>query len=210
MKHRFLFGFLLILLDLFLCELLLAILRGRRNESNDVMNNLAITGPRFGLLYVNVFLEVRGNLEVLILVRPRRSKRELIGHLQNDVRLSNGPSLDKTRRGRQVLGVAFAGALIDPGRNRFDLCLTQPTVVRELLVMSIGVPGWHLLCNNFFFYRTSPGSRVLVGQERHRRSLAGTVTLGAVLEKNRRHVAVERDFLGVGISAARTSETERD
>src|SRR5215470_2996815 len=77
--------------------------------------------------------------------------------------------------------------------------------------MRIGVPWWHFSAEDFFADAARPGASVFVAQERHRRGLARTVTFGAVLEEDRRHLFVESDVglrLREAVGAARGAHEE--
>src|SRR5262249_37409787 len=58
---------------------------GRDNEGDDVVNDAAVARTRFGHLHVFVFGEIGRRVEVLILVRPAGSERELFGHFNDRV-----------------------------------------------------------------------------------------------------------------------------
>src|SRR5258706_10067927 len=99
------------------------------------MNYLAIPRTRFSHLHVNVFFEVGRDLEILILVGSGSVERELIGHLQDYIRLSNRPSFGELRGGRQILRVALLCTLIDPRSDSVDLSRRKAAIVCEFLIV---------------------------------------------------------------------------
>ena len=102
-------------------------LRRRQNKRDDVMDDLAIAGTRFGHLHVFVFREAGINQEVLVLVWSIGFEGELFRHLQDQVRLADAPPFDELRRRRQVARVAFFGAAVNPGGDGVNLVLGQAT-----------------------------------------------------------------------------------
>src|SRR5262245_53162569 len=175
------------------------------------MDYLAIAWTRFGHLNVNVFLEVRWDLEILVLVGSGRLERKLVGHLQYHVRLTYCPAVHKLGGRWQILGITFLRSLIDPCCDSLDLALTQTAIVRELSIVRVRMPRWHLFGGHLLFDRAGPWSRILVAQKRHGRGFAWSMTLGAVLKEDRRDVSRKGYFfLCTRIRAAGGSQSERE
>jgi hypothetical protein len=116
---------------------------------------------------------------------------ERLLHREDVVRFADRPAF-RERRGRRQLGpVAFERAAIDPRRDRVDVGLLQAHVVGELADGRVGAPGRHLPRRDLLFDGARPRTRVLVGQERHRRHRARPVALDAIPEEDRRDVLAE-------------------
>jgi len=54
------------------------------------------------------------------------------------------------------------------------------------------VPGRHLSAGDLFADSFGPGARLFVGQQGHRRDVAGAMATGAMLVENRRDIFGER------------------
>ena len=100
-------------------------LAGWYDESDDVMHDLPIAWPRLGHLHVLVFFEVGRRIEVLVLIGAACFDGVLFGHLDNDIRFPDTPTLDKLRRGRQLFRIALFRTAIYPGGDGVDHGLEQ-------------------------------------------------------------------------------------
>ena len=169
---------------------------GRNDESDDVMHDLAIAGPRLGHLHVLVFFEVGRRIEVLILVGAAGFDGVLFGHLDNHIRFADAPTFDELRRGGQVFRIAFLRSAIDPGGDRIDLSLRQTRIIGPSADVRVGVPGRHLPADDFFFDRLRPRPDVFVAEHREGRGFAGSMAFGAALIEDGRDFFVKGDVLG--------------
>ena len=140
----------------------------------------------------HVFGKVHFHQNVLVGHRAGRGHIEVLGHLDDHVRLDI-PAVMKGDRSRLVLRVAFHRAAVRPRTERHDFRVGQSLVVREMPVRRIREPGRHLPLDDSGLDRFRPRTRVLVGQERHRRDLARAMARLTVLLQNRQHMLVERD-----------------
>src|SRR5262245_12454547 len=123
---------------------------GRYNEGDDVVNDATVTRTRLGHLHVFVFGEIGRHVEVLILVRPAGSERELFGHFNDRVGFADCPSFGELRRGGQILGVAFLRPAVNPGGDCVNLLLFEAAVIGPLAYVRVGVPRWHFAVDDFF------------------------------------------------------------
>ena len=98
---------------------------------------------------------------------------------------------------RRVFRVPPRGTVIDPQSNRFDLIVTQRTVVLEALHahFRVNMPRWHLADLNLVFDGTGPRASLLVTHQRHRRHVVGPVAHLAGALKNRFHILMKRRVL---------------
>src|ERR1041384_4651790 len=167
----------------------------RNDERDDVMHYLSIAGAGFGHLHVLVFFEVGRDVEVLIFVGAACFDRVLFRHLNDHVGGSDTPALNESRRGWKVLRVALNCSAINPRGDRIDLCLGETRIVGPFANVRVGMPGRHLPADDFFFDRSRPGPHFLIAEHREGRRFAGSMTLGATLEKDRGNVLVECDGL---------------
>ena len=100
--------------------------------------------------------------------------------------------INKGRRNRHVRHVASRRPIVDPGGDRVDLGLCETCVVLVGAHTGIGAPGRHLSRQHLRFHGTRPGTRVGVGNQRHRRQVVRPVTGDAVFIQDRRNVLGER------------------
>ena len=94
---------------------------------------------------------------------------------------------------------AYFGNGGNPCDYGLDLFLREPAVVAEFERRSVrvGVPGRHLAFDDRFANGLAPGADFGVGRERHRRDLALTVAVGALIEDDRRDVFGESHASGL-------------
>jgi hypothetical protein len=140
----------------------------------------------------SVFLEVRGNLEVLVVDRAVRRDVELGRHLENHVRLSDLPSVGERGQRRQLRRIALTRVGIHPLHDRVDLRLRQAPIVLERAMLLIGKPRRHRPRADLVADRPGPRPHVLEGDERHRRDFAWPMACHALAVQNRRDVLAER------------------
>src|SRR5262249_50148577 len=98
-------------------------------ERNYVVDDLSVPGTSLCYLNVFVFREVGRNVEILVFIRPRRIQGGLFGDLEYDIGFADDPSVREGRGGRQIGGVAFGGAVVNPGDNLLDLVLAQTAII---------------------------------------------------------------------------------
>ena len=97
----------------------------------------------------------------------------------------NVPALFERARLRRVLRAALLRALVRPRHQRIDLRLRQRAIVGEVAEVRVGEPWRHLAEAHGFLDRGSPRACLLIGQERHRPDLAGTMAFLAARLKDR-------------------------
>src|SRR5262249_2899653 len=180
-------------------------------EDDDVMNDSANARSNLGCLNPLVFGEVGRNAEVLVLDHARGRHRIFLWQIKHNVGLADVPAFQELRRWWEVFGVTFFRSLIHPSDDRVDVLLREFAVIQELAVMRIGVPRRHRPISDLLLYRTRPGPRVLISQQRHRRDLAGPMALHAVVEEDWRDVFRKSrlSLLCVAGSACESNDTER-
>src|ERR1700681_1396484 len=140
----------------------------------------AVARPGFGELHPFVFGKTSGHDNFLVL--DRAGGWNLKGlQLKDEVRLWNGPPLQKSQRRWHVLSIAFWSAGIGPSRDSVHVFSRHRLVIGEFAIMRIGEPGRHLLQTDGFLHRLGPGTRLLIGQQRKRSCFPWTVTSLAVL-----------------------------
>src|SRR5437016_5899555 len=111
-----------------------------------------------GSLDPHVRFEVRRDKIVNVLVWIVRFDHVLFSHLKHDVGLTNLPApSDELWHFREILGIAFLGALVHPGGYSVDVLLSQSVIVGEFTVSGIRTPRRHLAIDDLLFDRASPG-----------------------------------------------------
>src|SRR5262249_35640142 len=143
-------------------------------------------------------------LDPLVLGGVGRNREVLIGdgavgrdgivflHAEDRVRLADVPLGGVDRRRRQILGVAFRRAGRHPLHDGVAIGIGETAIADELAVRWIGEPRRQRPPRNGRRNRLRPPPRILVGEQRHWRELAGSMAVRAVLEKDRRDVFGER------------------
>ena len=111
------------------------------------MNDFLVARMNLRGLHPRVLLEACRNREVDVLVGALRRKRILLLHRQNDIGLSDFPTVNQIGSRRQILRVSFFRALIYPRGNCIDVTLTQARIIGELSIVRIGGPRRHLPAN---------------------------------------------------------------
>src|SRR5215472_5511020 len=99
---------------------------------------------------------------------------------------------DELLRDRQVLWIANGSAAIGPAYERVDVPARERRIIREVTVLRIREPRRHLPLQDRFLHRLGPRTRLLIGEQRERRRLAGPVARLAILLNQR------CDILGEG------------
>src|SRR6266571_206616 len=184
---------------------------GSLDERDHVMNDFAVAGKNLGRADPLVLFEVCWDDEVLNRVWSSRIDGEFLPEVEHSVWLAQPPaaSRSKLRHGRKILRIAFLRALIDPCYDRVDVLLREPMIVSVLAVFRIRAPGRHLASEDFFLDRSRPRTSFFVSHQRHRSDVDLSVTLGAVLVKDRRNVSVESNlFAGASVRARRREHDE--
>ena len=152
------------------------------------MDDLPVPRAYLHRLHVFGLREVRRDVEVLVVDGAGRRDLEVLLHLEHDVGLTDRPALGIVRRRRLVLQIALRRAARGPGEDCLFLLVSQLAFVFERTGRRVRVPRRHVpladLVANGLRIRTG----VLIRQKRHRRDLAGTMTGGAVLVHDGRHV----------------------
>ena len=97
---------------------------------------------------------------------------------------------------RRVRLVARRRTGVGPGTQQLDVVPAQAALVREVSERRVGEPRRHLLRDDRALDGLGPRPRLLVGEQRHRRHLAGPVARLAVGLEHRQHVLVERGGVG--------------
>ena len=135
-------------------------------------------------------------------------------HRHDKVGLADVPRVLRRElpRGRHVRGISLRRSRIDPFRDGGDFSVVQRDVV---LVFPdahrfVEVPRWHLAVLHARFDRARPGTRVLVGDERHGRAGAGMMAVLALGLEDRRDVFRERHRRVGGPRASRDRESHKD
>ena len=132
---------------------------------------------------------------------PRRGNLVGFLHRQHEIRHANLPAVGELRRRWHIGRVAFFGAAIHPRRDRLNLFVGQTPIVREARIVRIGQPGGHAPFDNHPLDGSCPRPRVLVGQERHRRDFAGTMTVDAIGVDDGRDILTECHVVHRGVRA---------
>src|SRR5262245_28257667 len=164
-----------------------------------MMDNRRIARTQFDLFYPALFGEGNRGVEVLHRYLAFGRNFEVDRHLDHHIRLAEGPARSIFRERRQVFVIAFRRAGLDPGDYGLALFLRKPAVVAEFERRSVrvGVPGRHRALNDRLADGFAPRADFGVGSERHRRYLALTVAVGALVEDDRRDVFGEGHSRGL-------------
>src|SRR5207249_3667139 len=82
----------------------------------------------------------------------------------------------------------------DPLDDRIDLIAAQRRIVLEALDADVRIdaPGRHLAIDDALFDGARPGTDLLIGEQRHRRHLAGTMAALTGALQDRRDIPGER------------------
>ena len=149
--------------------------------------------------------ELHGFEEHVLIERIRTPQREvrelpfggdleLDWHLDDCIRRATDEIAPPTWEDRAVRGhaVTLRRSRVYPGDDRVDLSLRQPALVAKSPEPWIGEPRRHLAGNDLRLDGARPRPGFPVRQQRHRSDLARSMTLDAVVEKDLRHVRVER------------------
>ncbi len=166
--------------------------------NDDVVDVGAITGAHLAGLHPAILREVRRHLEVLVGDLAGDRHLEFLRHLEHGVGRSDLPALRELRQRRQRGAIAFTCSAVRPADDRVDLAVAQAQVVAERAVRRVGVPRRHRTRADLLPDRASPGARIGVGEQRHRRDLARTMAARALVEHDRRDVAAEGRRAGIG------------
>ena len=115
------------------------------------------------------------------------------GQFHNHFR-PNRPSIHRPfHRWRRILGIAFRSTAVYPLDEGIDFILLQRTIIREVAIILVREPRRHFPHRYRGLDRLCPGTRILVGDERHRRDLTGPVTALTIFLENRKHIFGESD-----------------
>ncbi len=167
-----------------------------------------LPGRTSSALIHSILGEVGGDLDVLVLDEAF-GWHPVVGNREDQIRFPNHPAVNEPRRRGQVLRVALGRAVVGPSKQRLAIGSRQASIVGELAVFRIGVPGRHVGVADFVADRLRMRPCVVIRQERHRADLPGAVTSDAVLVEDGRHVLAERrdrrscPRRGVGVLRAR-------
>ncbi|MBI3263968.1 MAG: hypothetical protein HYZ58_12585 [Acidobacteria bacterium] len=142
-------------------------------------------------------------------VRPLGGQLEPFLHLDDQVGLAVDPLSQRREvdRRRRVRGVAARRARVHPPRDRGDLVVAERWIVEVLADAAVQMPRGHLAFDDAVFDGTGPGTRFLVGEERHRRGAPGSVALHAGALEDRLNVLREGD--GFEVAGRRRGGAER-
>ena len=157
-----------------------------------MVNHLRIAGTQFGGDHPHVFGKIRFDKDALVVDRARRRQVDVLRHLNDHVGFEV-PSLLERHRRESVPGIAFRGAAVGPGGQRLDIGIAQRLVICKMTVGRIGKPGGHLSSHHSSLDRFCPWTRILIGEEGHRRDFAGAMTYLTVLLQNGENAFVECD-----------------
>ena len=169
---------------------------------------------RFDCLDVAVLCQAGARLEDAPPVGGLGLHGEDFRHRHDQIGFADVPAIRvvELARRRHVGGVAARRAGGRPRGERFDLPIGERRVVLELPDADgpIDVPRRHLPRFDALLDRASPGTCVLVGQQRHRRDRTGAMAVLAGFLEDRRHVFRERDLGRRGRCGRDDAEKERD
>ncbi len=165
-------------------------------EDHRVMRHLAVAGTNLDRSDPALLRQVERVREIRIVVFALRRDIDF-GQGHDQVRLAKLPAVDEGRRLRQVALVATGRPRVNPPGNGVDLVRQQPRVVLEEAMAGVGEPRRHFAARHLVLDPACPRPHFVVGAQRHRRQLTGTVAGDAVLIEDRSHVPGER-HLGLG------------
>ncbi|HVS66031.1 MAG TPA: hypothetical protein VMT85_21305 [Thermoanaerobaculia bacterium] len=156
-----------------------------------------------------VLFEVALDLEPLVVIL------HLVGHLErlhgeDHVGLADLPLRREGRRLGRLRQVAGRRARLDPTCEEVELLVAEARILQELTVLGVGEPGGHGEIVRRLSDGLRPGTRLGVGQQRHRRGLAGSVAADAPLVEDRRHVLGPGHGIRVGGRVAGRSGRGRE
>ena len=150
--------------------------------------------------------EVGRHGEVLVRHLALGRHVERLCHLEHHVWRPDLPPVDECRRRGQLVEVATRGPGVDPLHDGVALGVGQPSLIPELSDRGVGVPRRHLPRQDLVLDGAAPGSRLLVGHQRHRRHLARAMAGDTVLVQDRRDVVGERRRLRLGAGCGGATE----
>src|SRR5437867_8610131 len=108
--------------------------------------------------------------------------------IHDDFRLNSPTVFGPLDRGRRILWIAFGGSAVRPPHEGVNLTLAQRTIVREMPITRVSGPGRHFSRRHSGLDRFCPGTRLLIGKERHRGDLAWSMTALTVFLQNGKYV----------------------
>ena len=159
------------------------------------MRDLAGARTNFNGADPPIFLEVRRDGWNRKDIRTGRRNLHL-RQLDDVIGLAQLPAIGEHRQRRHVLQIALRRTLVHPFRDRRDFCVGQPRIVLEHADARLGHPGRHLPRYDLVLDRSRPRPGILVGQQRHRRDLAGAVARDAARVQNWRDVVSKGRLIG--------------
>ncbi len=178
---------------------------GRVQMDAAVVHDATVAGPELEARDGHVVIqgERQGETPVDILSIGREVER--LGHRQDEVGLTESPTIGEPRRARQIGRIALDAAGLGPTREDLLLQDGEPGGVEENASARMSLPRGHLAGRGHLPDEVGPLGRIPVSQQGERTHLTGAVALGTVLPEDRRDVFVESDFL---IPAHRSTEAE--
>ena len=164
----------------------------RQQIEEQVVHGTTVAGPNLPVGNEAILSEVRRDYQVLVRNLPGSRNRIVLLHRQHCVGRADVPLVGIDGGRRQIRSLAFWRTGRDPLGDRLLVRGAQLTRTHEGAVLRIGVPRRHRPVGNLARDRLRPRTRVLVGEQRHRRDVTGPMATRAVREEDRRHVLVER------------------
>jgi hypothetical protein len=165
-----------------------------------MMSDSEVRRPTLNPSQETVRRQIQRHHEMDVNVRPFRGYLEGTRHPQNDIGLTQLPTITEFGRRREVLRGTFGAPQLDPMPNRFNLRLGQSTYVGKITVTLARFPRWHLPQLNHLTNQIRSLFHLPIGQQAERRDLPRTMTSGAMLQDDRCHVSGEGRFGSQGSS----------
>ena len=157
-----------------------------------VMHHTAIAGKHFACLDPLVLREIRGNVNVFVIVQGSFG-HEKFGDGENDVRLHVPARFEDGGR-RHVLLVALFHSSFDPFIDGGDIRVAQARIVHEFTDTGIRMPWRHLALIHALPNQAGERQNLFMGQERHGSNVVWTMAHDAILVQDGRNIFAIGDF----------------
>ena len=163
---------------------------GRSDEDNNMVHHRRIARQALGRADPFVLLEAGVGDVIPIRIDPFRLDVDgLVVHVNDLVGCSvQQPAFGELGRRRQLGGISFGTAGIDPRVNEVLLVVGKHVLVGELAVGRVGVPGRHPLFADDFGNHLAPAGDFVVFRHGERADLAGPMAVDAPLVQQARNL----------------------
>ena len=162
------------------------------------MNHLARAGTKLDGTNPLVLGQICRHYKIPVDVRTRRGKVKGHRHFENQIWLTQVPSIGEDGRRRHLGRVALSHAFFYPGADHRDLLRGEAALIRKFAIPMRGVPWRHVAGLGYRRDQCALLADVLIGEQGERGGFSGTVAARAVLQDDGRDVFRDGDW-GCGL-----------